>query len=67
VNILKFLNLKTSETKRICVCQPSAATLVNWQNQAYLQRAKFRRRPTVAEAEDLMLKQGFVRSGLRAK
>lgn len=67
MNTLKFLNPKTGEKQKIRVAQPSAQGIMEWGRQGILQRLKFRRRPTVAEAEDQMLKLGFIRCGLRAR
>jgi hypothetical protein len=64
VNQVKFYRLKAGkvETKRVKVSQPSNATLTNIANNAKLIRNnKTLPLPTVTQAEDRMLRDGWSR------
>ena len=58
MNIIKYFNPETGKQRRVRIVQPSYAKMARWKRGQV-------RRPTLAEADELMRREGFVRCGLR--
>ena len=65
MNHIKYLNPQTGEVKRIRIMQPSMQKFANIRAMPFKERMMTRHRPTMAQADALMGRMGFVRCGLR--
>lgn len=65
MNTIKYIHPSSGKTRTLRIWQGSYATLL--QTGMFLGRGRVIRRPSMAEADERMLREGFVRAGRRWK